>query len=731
MASANASGHGDGDQHAYDEPVPFGTMEATGPQKIALKAVAFSGDIEGLLFSYSIRQEYQNETKDNLEIIYTFPVGWNTALLGMKANIGGKELKGEVVEKSEAEESYEKAIFNGDSAIMVQKSSMGLYTANLGNIKSGERVVVEIHCAQLLSYVDGHVRLCIPTVIGARYGDPYCPGGLSPHESAAVDENANYPVQFELTLRGDIAKGKVICPTHAILTDRLQDSLRITLQSGALLDRDFVLLMEGVARSHALAVRDESGYMVAASFAPEMPAKEISPIGLKILVDCSGSMSGESIAQAQKGLGAILPLLSAGDYVSYSKFGSSVCHMTKSLVPCGKDAMQRLASLIDATEADMGGTEMEEALLSTFSSIAAPEGLPAVILLITDGMVWDVKNVISAARASGHRIFAIGVSSEPAESLLRELAEQTGGACELVTPNENMAAAIIRMFSRMRGQIATSIRVDWHGKELWQSAPPRFIYNGETVHCFALLKSLPESGPTLHWEADKQPYSAQCANVESCDQVDLARMGRMREIDESRSKKKKLELALKYQLVSDLTSLILVYERDEKIKGLPKIQHVPQMEPHGHGCFAQEIVVCCELESAEQTKEFPIWTLLKEDIPGKADKRNMRLIQQIVAFWKTGIYKWVCPEEFMDEVQNNGAMQPVTELISRIAGATGIPAEVVWGVFIRWALSKCGGSLQQERHSVRLLNLFHPAEPLEIYKIIDEWLGEEVLVSRL
>ena len=53
------------------------------------------------------------------------------------------------------------------------------------------------------------------------------------------------------------------------------------------------------------------------------------------------------------------------------------------------------------------------------------------VLLITDGEIWQADEMVAAARTSGHRVFAIGVGSAPAEGVLRSLAEATGGACEV------------------------------------------------------------------------------------------------------------------------------------------------------------------------------------------------------------------------------------------------------------------------------------------------------------
>lgn len=115
------------------------------------------------------------------------------------------------------------------------------------------------------------------------------------------------------------------------------------------------------------------------------------PLALKILVDCSGSMMGMSIEQAQKGLRKILSLLSPHDHVSYSRFGSCVQHLSNVMLPCNERNLHKLAAAIDATKADMGGTKMEKAVLSTVKDISQVSDVPSVMLLITDGDIWQTK----------------------------------------------------------------------------------------------------------------------------------------------------------------------------------------------------------------------------------------------------------------------------------------------------------------------------------------------------
>lgn len=719
---------------ASGEAYPFGSMKSAGGERISFKSVAISGRVEGLLFSSTIRQEYVNDTDKALEIIYTFPLGWGTALLGLEATIGETRLSGEVVKKSDAEQKYEQAVAEGDAAIMVQQSAPGLYTANLGNIKAGEKVVVEIHCARLLRYEQGQVRLCIPTVIGERYGDPHCAGGLAAHESARVDASARYPFTLELDLVGDMAQADVSCPSHRVDIRPRENGLAVSLDSGAALDRDFILLMRGLeTRSHALAVPDGEGFMVAASFAPELPQKTVAPIGLKILVDCSGSMEGSSIAEARQGLNTLLGLLGPGDRVAYSRFGTKVEHLTRRLMPCNADTLRELGRAIAATEADMGGTEMEAALRSVCGDIAADSGeeVPPLVLLITDGDVWEVESIIAAAKKSGHRIFAIGVGCAPAESLLRNMAEQTGGACEFVSPREDVAGAIVRMFQRMRGALARNIRIDWGQETLWQSAVPKCLYDGETVHAFALLKGTPESGPVLAWEQDGRTEQAKCDRVEIArDATDLLRLGRRCQMVESASEEEKLALALKYQLVSELTSLILVHEREEADKehGLPAIQQVPQMPAWGHGCnrgimgsffmgpgfvgaghgFMGDPTFAAVSKNvvARENEVSSLWifTQMRPDELGPGGFSSWKqLLEYVLLCWHRELLTLTSMQEFMDRLFASEKGEVLRTYFELLDDNSILEPEQNMAVFLQWAFATLNPAQTLDRHSLRII----------------------------
>ncbi len=112
---------------------------------------------------------------------------------------------------------------------------------------------------------------------------------------------------------------------------------------------------------------DGEGCVVMASFCPAMDAPSAGTLDLKLLVDCSGSMGGDGIASARRGLEKVLDALRPADRVSFSRFGSQVRHVLDALHPADGPTLERLHREVGATDATMGGTALDGALVSTFS----------------------------------------------------------------------------------------------------------------------------------------------------------------------------------------------------------------------------------------------------------------------------------------------------------------------------------------------------------------------------
>ncbi len=435
-------------------------LESRDGRSAMLEGLVATGDLRGLLLELSVEQRFRNTAKTNMEVVYRFPLPWGAVLLGVDVVLNGQHLTGAVVEKRQAETRYEEALSQGQSAIMLERNHDGSYSLNLGNLLAGETCQITLRYAQVLQFEQGGLRLLIPTVIAPRYGDPVRDGGLQPHQTPEFDLLAAYPFAIRLRLHGDLARARVASPSHPIAVGREAmagtEVLGVSLARQGALDRDFVLVVDRLAQQSMTVMAPDpvaNQVVVLASFLPHLPVKAQGQ-ALKILVDCSGSMSGDSIAAARRALQAVLLQLGPTDRFSLSRFGSTVEHRSRGLWSMTEATRLAAQRWIGALDADLGGTEMEGALVST---CALAHGGDSDLLLVTDGEVEAIDRLIETARSSGHRVFVVGIGASPAEGHLRRLAAATGGACDFVAPGEAVEPAVLRMFARLRSPRLTDL----------------------------------------------------------------------------------------------------------------------------------------------------------------------------------------------------------------------------------------------------------------------------------
>ncbi len=559
------------------------------------KGVSLTGVLQGSLFQAQVEQRFENPTDQHLEVVYTFPLPYGAVLLDVSVWLGDKHLTGSVIVKREAEEQYEEALSEGNAAIMLERCSDGTHTLNLGNLAPKETCVVTLRYAQTLAFEQRGLRLLIPTVLAPRYGNPITDGGLKPHQVTQNNLVVEYPFSLSIDLLDDLAMARVSSPSHPIGVSHEMENghtrVRVTLASQVMLDRDFILnvdqlLVNSLSVMSRDAVHPEQAAAIM-SFCPRIHHDENPVIAVKLLVDCSGSMEGDSIAAARRALQAIVGQLSEGDRFSLSRFGTTVEHRTRGLWSL-KPATQRSAQRwINDLNADMGGTEMEKALASTF---AIGHDEPSDVLLITDGEIYAIDALLNSAARSGHRIFVVGIGSSPTEANLRQMVEVTGGACDFVAPGEQVEPAILRMFARLRSPRLDALAIHWPEGEqpLWHSPLPKSVFDGDTVQLHATFHNPPQGDVILTGQRSQRAepeYISQAVLstvVSNADTVArLVASARLKTLSDSEA----TDLAVDYQLITSHTNFLLVHEwsAEEKTQDMPELHQVRQMHPAGWG----------------------------------------------------------------------------------------------------------------------------------------------------
>lgn len=676
-----------------------------------LTGVQATGRLDGVLFELALRQTYRNRSERTLEVVYTFPLPQQAVLLGFASELNGARQEGTIVARAAAERQYEEALSGGDAPVMLEALGEGLHTANIGNVKPGDELVLEVRYAQLLAFEQGRLRLAIPTTIAPRYGSAER-GGLQPQQVPQASLDAEYPLAISVTVAGTLASASVETPTHRFTRVPVDAGMRLDLERGAWLDRDVVFLVQPREERPSLVIQAHDAVNPAAptvvmAALQLLEATRKERVTIKLLVDCSGSMGGDSIESARAALRGLLSELGENDHVSLTRFGSEVDHV---LAPSAVTAqlLRRATGLVDAIDADLGGTEMEAALRAVFALKAPRDARESDVLLVTDGEIWQAEAMVAAARASGHRVFAIGVGSSPAEGVLRALAEATGGACEFATPGEALEAAAKRMLGRMRQQVWRSLRIEWGGEPVWHTALPAGAFGGDTLIAFAGSASRVAPSAVRLFAKDAGGTTIELARGEAqapCPGESVARIAascRLAGADEAES----LRLALAYQLMTPQTNCILVHERLEadKATGEAELHRVSSMLAAGWGATSS----LAPMRSGESIRfSIASYSSFAEDSAGydaisfcrlsadwaragttPPEPATLRTIAQTVA---DHLSRGAAVER-LSALMESETLHPESQSAVTQALALGIDESQAWLLLAHWATTRAGGT---------------------------------------
>lgn len=159
---------------------------------------------------------------------------------------------------------------------------------------------------------------------------------------------------------------------------------------------------------------------------PDLSAYAQAPRRLVLLLDRSGSMAGDKLTEARRGVARVIERLGPEDRFSIIAFDNQAVRFSDGLV--GIDRVPEALAFLDGIH-DRGGTDIFGAL-SAAGEVADAD---ADIVLITDGRptagVGDANRTLGALEAERRalRIFAFGIGHDLDQNYLVELARGSGG----------------------------------------------------------------------------------------------------------------------------------------------------------------------------------------------------------------------------------------------------------------------------------------------------------------
>jgi Ca-activated chloride channel family protein len=459
--------------------------------------------ISGASVEVTVTQRYRNLEQHPVEAVYVFPLDQAAAVCGFAALVGERLIRGHVEEREAAFAAYDDAMHAGDAAFLLDQERPNVFTASVGNLRPGETVELQIRYVALLAREGNALRLTIPTSVSPRYV-PAAKVAIGQPDGERVNPEHWPRVPYGLSLSVNVegtALLRVESPSHPLRTTLDEAWTRVELsQAETALDRDFVLLVErrALEQPRAYVAREADGRrVVMLNFMPDDLESEQGHEVL-FLLDCSGSMQGESIAQAKRALALCIRALGERDSFNVIRFGSQHRSLWTAPRRFDQSSLDEATRHVTSIEADLGGTEILQPLSALLEAPLKPEAQRRVLVL-TDGQVSNEAEIIALAQkhAGQARIFAFGIGAGASEHLVRGMARASRGAAEMIFPGERIEPKVLRTFARVRTAVLDDVHVDYKGLSVEQAprrTPP--VFAGDVLSVFARI----EAGTADHVE---------------------------------------------------------------------------------------------------------------------------------------------------------------------------------------------------------------------------------------
>lgn len=537
--------------------------------------------ITDLVAEYELRHVFRNDTANAIEAVYSFPVPLDSAFMGMNATLAGEQLVAQVLPKQKASRNYDDAIAEGDSAVLLERLEPGMLCVNLGNLKPSEDGEIVLRFAAPLSTADGTARFSLPLVHRPRYGRSKLDELDEPRHDFALE----HPLEASIRIQGLLARAPVNCATHGARFSMDGDAQCLRLNQ-AMLDRDLVLVFDFPERLGVQGhlISDGDGAIGMITFTTPQQSRVVGPCDLCLVLDGSGSMSGDAIEQSRDALRAVAKAIQDDDRIQILRFGSRVAPLFRRPLKASMRVREAMVSLVDTVNSDLGGTEMGDALeqsIDALCRLGQESGRAQAIILVTDGAVQpgEIEDAQARAIEAGIRIFVVAVGSSAGVDVLRPLSASTRAVMERAVPAEPIDEAVMRQLRRSREAGPLQVQIDWGSQE----ARPLLldiVYPGDAVTAIAMLPVERPYAPRVRLDSNSE---ALAINLENAKEMPALRALAGHQAWLQAASQDREHLALRYGLITDETSAVLVKMRVEgdKAEGLPTVVPVAHMVPEG------------------------------------------------------------------------------------------------------------------------------------------------------
>ncbi|MBE2271855.1 MAG: VWA domain-containing protein, partial [Anaerolinea sp.] len=436
-------------------PPPFVGGVSTNPEWLQVEYHRVNVTIEDQIAHTTIDVEFVNVGNGLAEGTFVFPLPANAGVDQLIMYINGTPIEARILDATQARAIYDEIVRQYRDPALLEYVGTQAVQANVFPIPPGERRRIQLSYSQALEVDNGLIHYVYPLDV-----------------THIMSRRPIDTVSIAVQVISDDPVGAIYSPSHNIAISRNSAGFNVGFEASAYSpDGDFSLYW-GVASEtinvNLLTYREsasEDGFFMLMVQPPlELPAEQIIPRDIILVLDQSGSMDGDKWRQAQEAAAYVLSNLNEGDRFNVILF-STGWRVFANELQSPQTAPQAI-DWINGMWAE-GGTDINGALTTALDMV---EERSATILFMTDGLptegVTDVSAILgnaAAAAPSNVRLFAFGVGDDVDAYLLDSLVAAHRGASSYVRPSERIDEEVASLYSKISAPVLTDITLTIDG----------------------------------------------------------------------------------------------------------------------------------------------------------------------------------------------------------------------------------------------------------------------------
>ncbi|MEZ6121811.1 MAG: VIT domain-containing protein [Planctomycetaceae bacterium] len=462
---------------------------------VPLKHTAVQGSIDAYIATVDVTQQFYNPYDSKIEAVYVFPLPQNAAVSEFVMTVGERKIRGIIREREQAEKIYSQARAQGHVAALMTQERPNIFTQKVANIEPGKQIDINIRYFNTLQYDDGYYEFVFPMVVGPRFNPAGTTDGIAavPRGQAnghsgqstevsylAPNERSGHDVSVSLKISAGVDIEDINSVNHAVDVKNICESQRtVTLsEKDSIPNKDFVVRYRVAGdriKTALMTHQDDRGQYFTMMLYPPADLGQIqrSPMEMVFVLDCSGSMYGQPIAQAKAAIRHAVQQLTPRDSFQIIRFSNNASQLGPDPLQATTENIAQGLKYLETLEGS-GGTQMIEGIKAALD-FPHDEGRFRLVSFMTDGCIGNEQQILGTIhdKLGASRIFSFGVGSSPNRFLMDRMAVLGRGAVAYLSLSDNATEIMDRFNQRISHPAMTDLSIDWGSMQVSDVYPTR------------------------------------------------------------------------------------------------------------------------------------------------------------------------------------------------------------------------------------------------------------------